>query len=72
MSYLLIDGENFKCKIGAVLKHHENRPVWHEYNFKDLIGRVLKGIKVERALIYFARVKEHPQTKQKSKMLIEE
>ena len=73
MAYLLVDGENFKRKIGAILKSSsKKRPIWHEYNFKGLIGRVLKDIRLERAIFYFARVKEHPDTKEKSKALIEE
>lgn len=50
----------------------KKRPVWHEYNFKGLIDKVLKDIKIERAIFYFARVKEHPDTKDKSKTLIQE
>ncbi|MDO8686586.1 MAG: NYN domain-containing protein [Candidatus Berkelbacteria bacterium] len=73
MAYLLIDGENFKRKMGAVLRSSDNkRPVWHEYNFKELTDKVLKDIKIERAIFYFARVKEHPDTKEKSQALIEE
>jgi len=73
MIYLLVDGENFKRKIGAVFKSlYKKRPVWHEYNFKGLIDKVLKDIKIGRAIFYFARVKEYPDTKDKSKTLIEE
>lgn len=73
MAYLLVDGENFKRKIGTVFKSlSKKRPVWHEYDFKGLIDKVLKDIKVERTIFYFARVKEHPDTKDKSRTLIEE
>ena len=73
MAYLLVDGENFKRKIGAVFKLlSKKRPVWHEYNFKGLIEKVLDGINIERAIFYFARVKEHPDTKEKSRALIKE
>ncbi|MBI4158577.1 MAG: NYN domain-containing protein [Candidatus Yanofskybacteria bacterium] len=73
MTYLLIDGENFKRKLGAVLRSSDNkRPAWHEYNFKGLFDKVLKDIKIDRAIFYFARVREHPDTKEKSKNLIEE
>ena len=72
MIYLLIDGENFKRKIAAVLKvSDDKRLIWHEYDFKGLIDKVLKDIKIEHAIFYFARVKEHPDTKEKSKILIE-
>ncbi len=70
---MLIDGENFKRKLGAVLRSSDNkRPAWHEYNFKGLFDKVLKDIKIDRAIFYFARVREHPDTKEKSKNLIEE
>lgn len=73
MAYLLIDGENFKRKIRTVFKSlSEKQPVWHEYDFKGLTAKVLKDIKIQRAIFYFARVKEHPDTKEKSKTLIEE
>ena len=73
MTYLLIDWENFKRKIGVVFKLSSGEsPVWHEYNFKGLIDKVLKDIKIDRAIFYFARIKEHPDTKEKSKILIEE
>jgi len=72
-AYLLIDGENFKRKLEAALKSlNQDRPVWHKYDFKGLIDKVLKDIKIERVIFYFGRVKEHPATKEKSKLLIEE
>jgi len=72
-TYLLIDGENFKRKIAVVLKSFDNkRPVRHEYNFRGLFDKVLKDTKLKRVIFYFARVKEHPDTKEKSKTLIEE
>lgn len=33
---------------------------------------MLEGIAVERSVFYFAHVKEHPESKEKSKLLIEE
>ena len=51
MAYLLIDGENFKRKMAAVLRPSDGgRPLWHEYNFKGLVDKVLKDIKIERAV----------------------
>lgn len=70
---LLIDGENFKGKIRSVFKDaKKDRPVWHEYDFKGLLDRVLKDISSNRKVFYFARIKEHDDSKEKSKQLIEE
>ena len=70
---LLIDGENFKGKIRSVFKDaKKERPVWHEYNFKGLLDTVLKDIPISRRVFYFARIKEHDDSKEKSKQLIEE
>ncbi len=70
---LLIDGENFKGKIRSVFKDAgKEKPVWHEYNFKGLLDTVLKGFVIEKKVFYFARIKEHDASKEKSKQLIEE
>lgn len=70
---LLLDGENFKGKIRAVFKEaKKDRPVWHEYDFKGLLDTVLKDILLERKVFYFARIKEHADSKEKSKQLVEE
>jgi uncharacterized LabA/DUF88 family protein len=70
---LIIDGENFKGKIRAVFKENgKNKPVWHEYNFKGLLEKVLEGTGIKKKIFYFARIKEHEQSKEKSKGLIEE
>src|SRR3989344_669011 len=70
---LIIDGENIKGKIRAVFKDAgEAKPVWHEYDFRGLLDKVLEGIKIDRKVFYFARIKEHTESKEKSKQLIEE
>jgi uncharacterized LabA/DUF88 family protein len=70
---LLIDGENFKGKIRTVFKDaKKNKPVWHEYDVKGLLDKVLKDISLDRKIFYFARIKEHDDSKEKSKQLIEE
>lgn len=70
---LLIDGENFKGKIRSVFKEMgKERPVWHEYNFRGLLDKVLKDIPLDKQVFYFARIKEHEASKEKSKQLIEE
>ncbi len=70
---LLVDGENFKGKIRAVYKEAgKSKPAWYEYDFKGLLNKVLAGIEVKRKIFYFARIKEHVQSKEKSRELIEE
>jgi len=70
---LLIDGENFKGKIKSVFGDvKKEKIVWHEYDFKGLLNKVLKETKIDRKIFYFARVKEHEKSKEKSKQLIEE
>jgi uncharacterized LabA/DUF88 family protein len=70
---LLIDGENFKGKIKHVFKiTGKDRPVWHEYDFKQLFEKVLANTSIDEKIFYFARVKEHSESKEKSQQLIEE
>lgn len=70
---LFIDGENFKGKMKFVFKGAgKGRPVWYEYDFKGLLDKVLADIKLDRKVFYFARVKEHEESKEKSRQLIEE
>src|SRR3989344_1679914 len=69
---LFIDGENFIKKIKTVLESTgKNMPQFHLYNFKGLFNKVLKDIKIDKQVFYFARLKEHANTKEKSKQLIE-
>lgn len=70
---LLVDGENFKKKLRTVVNEEgKKEPEWHTFNFKALLDGVLKGVEPDRALFYFARLKERPETREKSKQLIEE
>ena len=70
---LFIDGENFKGKIKSVFKEtRKGKPVWHEYDFKGLLEKVLASIELNRKVFYFARIKEHEASKEKSRQLIEE
>lgn len=70
---LLIDGENFKGKMKSIFKEEgKKRPVWHEYDFKGLLDKVLKGLLIDRKVFYFAHVKEHEDSREKSKYLVEE
>jgi uncharacterized LabA/DUF88 family protein len=70
---LLIDGENFKGKIRSVFNAEGVKDlIWHEYDFKGLFDKVLEGIEINEVCFYFARIKDHPKSSEKSKQLIEE
>jgi len=70
---LLIDGENIKGKIRSVFRDTDKeKPVWHEYDFRGLFDKVLDGIHIDRRVFYFARIKEHEESRDKSRQLIEE
>lgn len=71
--FLFIDGENFKGKMRSVFKEvGRGKPAWHEYDFRGLLDKVLTGIELNRKVFYFARIKEHEESKEKSRELIEE
>ncbi len=46
-------------------------PAWDTYNFKGLLAKVLEGIAIDEMVFYFAKIKEHPDTKDKSQALIQ-
>ncbi|MFA5751246.1 MAG: NYN domain-containing protein [Candidatus Paceibacterota bacterium] len=70
---LLIDGENFKGKIKHFYKEAgKEKPLWHTYNFKGLLDKVLEGMDIKNRVFYFARIKEHEMSRNKSLKLIEE
>jgi len=72
-TYLFIDGENFKYKIRSVFKElGEDKPVWHKYDFKGLLDKVLENMKIDKKVFYFAKIKEYKESKEKSKQLIED
>ena len=48
----------------------KNKPIWHKYNFKGLLDKVLQDIEINKSIFYFAKIKEHPDTKEKSQKLI--
>ena len=65
---LFIDGENFKGKMRSVFKEAgKGKPVWHEYDFKGLLDKVLAGVSLDRKVFYFARIKAHEESREKSK-----
>jgi len=70
---LLIDGVNFKNKLKLILRNsHKNRIIWNQYDFKGLLDKVFGNLLIDRKTFYFAKVKEHRDSKEKSKQLIEE
>jgi uncharacterized LabA/DUF88 family protein len=70
---LLVDGENFKGKIRSVFNAEGVKDlIWHKYDFKGLFDKVLAGIEISEVCFYFARIKDHPKSSEKSKQLIEE
>lgn len=69
---LLIDGENLKGKIRSVFRENKKKIIWYEYNFRGLFEKVLEGIQIDSKTFYFARIKEHEASLEKSKQLIEE
>lgn len=70
---LLIDGENFKGKLRSVFKEvGKGKPAWHEYDFAGLLNKVLSGIAIDRRIFFFARIKEHKESIEKSRQLVQE
>jgi uncharacterized LabA/DUF88 family protein len=69
---LLVDGENFKNYIKSALNEGDRNLVWSEYHFKGLIDLVLDGYEIDRVVFYFAKLKKHCKTKDKSLELIED
>ena len=69
---LLIDGENFKNYLKYSLDKDKRDIDWSGYNFKGLFDLVLDGYKVNEVVFYFAKLKKHEKTKEKSLELIEE
>ncbi len=70
---LVIDGENMKGKIRSVFKDSgTQKPTWHEFDFRGLLEKVLSGINIDRKVFYFARIKVHEASQEKSKQLIED
>lgn len=72
---LLVDGENFKGMIRDSLypdRKNVAKIIWHTFDFRGLFDRVLKDISIDEGRFYFARIKEHEKTREKSKKLIED
>jgi len=69
---LLVDGENFRGYIKKVFKENGEDLNWSNFNFKYLIEKVFSDTKIDKITFYFAKLKSHPETKEKSQELIEE
>ena len=70
---LFIDGRNFLEKLEDVFESEKSFvPEWKNYNFLGLLNHVLQGIRVDESIFYFAKIREHPDTKEKSQQLIQE
>jgi len=69
---LLIDGENFKNYVKYSLDEGKRSVAWNEFDFKGLFDLVLDGYSVDRVVFYFAKLKKHNKTEEKSIKLIEE
>ena len=70
---LFVDGENFRHKIEEVLNAERmelNSIDFANIDLKRLINTVLKDFKISDKRYYGAKIREHPQTQQKSKELI--
>ncbi len=69
---LFIDGQNFINKLEEALRENKIKAVkWKNFDFRGLFDAVLKGMKIERKIFYFSKLSEHPDTRDKSKELIE-
>ncbi|MBU3968681.1 NYN domain-containing protein [Patescibacteria group bacterium] len=66
---ILIDGENFIKKAENSL--NKKGIIWHQFDFNGLFNLVLNGYNINKVIFYFAKLKEHRDTKEKSKELIE-
>jgi len=78
-STLLIDGQNLKGYIENIIykskkpsKYSDYKINWANYDFKKLFDKILSGKIVDKRVIYFSKLKLHPDTKTKSEFLIQE
>lgn len=70
---VLVDGENFKGKIKQVFKNlGVEKPCWHDYDFLGLFKTILPEIFPDQITFYFAKIKEHSDSKEKSQVLIQD
>lgn len=73
MRILFLDSENFKHKaVESLTELDLKEPDWATYNFSGLFKKVLNKIGFDEKRFYYARLKIHPDTKEKSEKLIAE
>lgn len=74
MRYLLVDGENLKGKIKYICDKSlkVRHPQWHLFNFPSMFDSALSSHTVDKVIFYFAKIKFHPESAQKSQELIQE
>lgn len=69
---LFIDGENFLNKLEEVFSGNKIKiSDWRRFDFRKLFDGILKGIKIDRNIFYFAKLDKHPDTEKKSEELIQ-
>ncbi len=75
---LFVDGENFKKRIkdvlsieGVIKEKERDNLDWVRFDFNGLFNQVLQGIEINNKIFYSAKIKEHPATLEKSKILIQ-
>lgn len=75
---LFIDGRNFIGKLKDVLsmegyaKDQITEEIWPHFDFKKLLDGALSGIHIAQVQFYFGRLREHEQTLEKSRYLIQQ
>lgn len=72
----MVDTQNFFKKIEGVLKFErvlkkEEKPDWCNYDFIALFNQVLQGLEINYKFFYISKISEYPETKEKSKELVE-
>jgi uncharacterized LabA/DUF88 family protein len=75
---LFIDGRNFIGKLKEVLgtegytKDQISEELWPRFNFRRLLETALGGAHIAEVQFYFGRLREHEQTLEKSRYLIQQ
>lgn len=70
---LFVDGQNFMEKMKAVFAYEKKTvPAWFTYDFRRLFESALQSMPISEKIIYFAKISEHPETREKSRQLIQE
>lgn len=67
---LFIDGENLLHKVKEVLKEKKTIADLSKFDFNALLATTLEDYKLNKKIFYVAKLRAHPDTKDKSKELI--